>query len=617
MDSRNLKHAAGLGLLLLGVYLLTASGHFYAFDERQMYALTEALATRGSFALNEPGPDRPPVYSKYGPGQSIAALPLFWLGSLLSQALPPEARPWFQIAVVLWFNPLVTALIAALLYLAGRRIADEGPALLTALIYGLGTMAWPYTQTFFAEPLNALLWLGALLLIWRPDQPPPPLWAFAASGLLAGLAPAVKIQAGLALPLLGLYALWTARLGRHRWRLALAWGGGAGAALAALALYNAALFGSPLRTGYGDAVLSRFTAPFWEGFSGQLWGLRRGLIWASPLMLLAPLGLLTLWRRDRALAVLCAAMALAHVLFYATWFAWDGGGAWGPRFLNAVLPFLCLPLATLWTAPPGRVRWVRIAAVGLAALTLPVQFGALAVNMNQFFGHPQPSSQVLAHLSRAAELVVRAADRHLAPGRVVLVRGFAPSEDLSETLFPRWSLDRALIRVRPGGAPAQLVLSATSCPVVTGPSSMTISIDGKALATVLPCPGRIFRLFLPPVSTEVILEAPTWRPSEAGMARDEDLGIFLSSLSARAGGRPLRLAGDPLPLDPLPLRPNAMRDRLNDPRIPVWDFWWIYLHATDLPKPIIWRMTAAWLGLALIGVGAGGWLLRDAMRPSL
>jgi hypothetical protein len=60
------RTALGIALALLGIYLLTASGHFYAIDEVQMYALTEALGTRGTFVLYDPGPGKAPIYSKYG-----------------------------------------------------------------------------------------------------------------------------------------------------------------------------------------------------------------------------------------------------------------------------------------------------------------------------------------------------------------------------------------------------------------------------------------------------------------------------------------------------------------------------------------------------------------------
>jgi len=611
MDNSRTRAAPGIILLLWGIYLLTASGHFYAIDEVQMYALTEAIGTRGGFVFHDPDTGEVSLYSRYGPGQSIAALPLYWLGTLVSQVVPAEGRAWLRGAITFWFNPLVTALTAALIYQAGRRIARHGPALAAALIFGLGTMAWPYTQTFFAEPLQALLWLGAVVAIWRPDGAPPSARAFIVSGLLAGLAPTVKIQAGIGLPIIGLYALWSAYRARRFWPLTLAWGLGVALPLASLALYHTVLFGSPLRTGYGDEGRSGFITPFWEGFSGQVWGLHRGLIWSNPLLLLALPALAALWRRDRPVALVCAALALTQVLFHASWHAWDGGGAWGPRFLTAILPLLCLPLVALWSLPVARARWFSFLTAILAVVTLAVQAGALAVNMNQWFGARLPPAQVFAHLGALGEGFTRLYERHLAPGRVVLLRGFAPSEGTGEAQFPRWTTGNAWIRVRAADAPVTLSVSVSSCLVATGPPPLTLVVGEVTIADT-PCPGRIYRIPLPPATTEVRLVSPTWRPTSAGIPRDEDLGVYVSGIEARAGKQHLPLVGDRLPLDPVPLHPGVLRWHLSDWRIPVWDFWWAYLPLSTLPPSSIRGIMAAWGSVALGSIAAGLWLLARA-----
>ncbi|NTV65795.1 MAG: hypothetical protein HGA65_19985, partial [Oscillochloris sp.] len=331
-----MRVAGAIFCILLGLYLLTTGGHFYAFDEERMYDLTEAIGVRGVLYLNAPDSDQPPVYSSYGPGQSIAGLPLFLLGEVIAQGVPEDLRPWITRAVVGWFNPLITAFLAALVYLASRRITPHWPALLAALAYGLGSTAWPHTKTFFAEPLTALLWFMAFLLVWHPTGPAPTGPAIILAGFLAGLTPSVKIQAGLYIPILWAYLIAQPEVRRvsllQAVRTTLQFGLGAAIPLCALALYNLALFGSPLRTGYGDSIWELFTTPFSVGFGGQIWGLRRGLIWCMPLSLLIPPALIVLWRRDRGLALFCLAVFMSQLLFYATWFAWDGAGAWGPRF---------------------------------------------------------------------------------------------------------------------------------------------------------------------------------------------------------------------------------------------------------------------------------------------
>jgi hypothetical protein len=69
------SRAAAIFAALLGAYLLTTGGHFYAVDEEQMYGLTSAIATRGPLSLNAPALGEPPVYSTYGPGLFSGASP--------------------------------------------------------------------------------------------------------------------------------------------------------------------------------------------------------------------------------------------------------------------------------------------------------------------------------------------------------------------------------------------------------------------------------------------------------------------------------------------------------------------------------------------------------------
>jgi hypothetical protein len=97
-----------------------------------------------------------------------------------------------------------------------------------------------------------------------------------------------------------------------------------------------------------------------------------------------------------------------------------------------------------------------------------------------------------------------------------------------------------------------------------------------------------------------------------GIPRDEDLGVYVRWIEARAGTQRLSLVGDRLPLDPVSLHPGVLRWRLSDWRIPVWDFWWAYLPLSTLPPASIWGVLIAWGGLALASIVTGLWLLTRA-----
>lgn len=633
MPAAHVRGAAALFGVLFGLYLLTSGGHFYAVDEEMMFDVTESLALHGSFALNPSQLGAAPTYSQYGPGQSVAALPLFWLGRAIAGLFSPDAYPWLIRAIVSWFNPLITAAVAALLLVAvlrlgfGRRVAIG-----TALLYGLGTMAWPHSKTFFAEPLTALLFFGSYLALPvdtpRDGEPRERAWRpFLLAGLLAGLAPTVKIQSGIALPLLALFAALralraTGRQPRAAIPALAGWAVGAALPLGALAIYQQAAFGSPFRSGYGDSIWSQFSTDFWVGFGGQIWSSGRGILWYAPPLLLFPIGLWLLWRRDWQTAALCALIVVAHVLFYSKWIAWDGAGAWGPRFLNAVLPFMALPLAAFLDTLHGRRTPLRSGAlIVLALLAAPVQLAGLLISVNTFFSltrgddlsnYRVADSAIAVQLRIAADQLRQLYQIRFAPDSVALVSGFSYSED-GPRQVPRWTRPQATIALRPPpGEMLELDMELNSCFARPAPSPIAIAVAGRVLARdQAACPMRRYRFALPARPTTLTLSAAAWNPAAFGGERDEELGVMLQQIAAQVDGRPLALQGDTLPVAPMPRGAFAIRHWMGDHRMSHWDFWWWYLLHDRLSPGENLLLAAAWLAL---GLGSLGWGLRGILR---
>ncbi|MEZ4656016.1 MAG: hypothetical protein R2911_00415 [Caldilineaceae bacterium] len=178
MATRN-DGLALLMALLFCIYTLTNSGGFHIIDEVSLFAVTESLALRGAVDtnaiawtqfVNSPGevlgafgPDGQ-VYSKKGPAPSFAALPWYLLWRAL--AMLGVATPFVQLTL-LW-NGVITALTAGLLWLTARGLgyAEKVGAML-ALLFGLCTIAWPYANHFFGEPLSGL---GLLLCFYGLHQ---------------------------------------------------------------------------------------------------------------------------------------------------------------------------------------------------------------------------------------------------------------------------------------------------------------------------------------------------------------------------------------------------------------------------------------------------------------
>lgn len=253
-------------------------------------------------------------------------------------------------------------------------------ATVVALTYALATPIFPYATVLYGHGLCAATLVIALALVelatpdddtsWRAA---PGVWA----GALLGLAVLSEYPA--AVPALLLVGLAWRRQGR-RFALQMIAGGIPFALL--LAAYHLAAFGHPLETGYDFVYLPQFAegmavnygigAPQPDVALELLFGSYRGLLYLSPVLILASWGLVVATLHDAGLSRATAAVALAIVAFYvllnAGYYMWDGGASFGPRHMVPMLGPLALGLWPAWRVVPRAV--IVLAAVGVIAMLL-------------------------------------------------------------------------------------------------------------------------------------------------------------------------------------------------------------------------------------------------------
>jgi len=187
---------------LLACYLLTFTGVIDSSDGLSMFATTESAVRRGAFDSNQllwmgnqqgnigVGGD---LYSRKGLGMVLLGIPLVWF-----------AKYWPSIGLAhtaLLLNPLFTAWTGALLFRMARRLGwARRTAIASALIFGLGTMAWPYTQGYFSDPICAWGLFAAAYAMVAYAQSGRKLYLFG-SGLAWGLAYLTRTVNLLTLPI--------------------------------------------------------------------------------------------------------------------------------------------------------------------------------------------------------------------------------------------------------------------------------------------------------------------------------------------------------------------------------------------------------------------------------
>ncbi len=300
------------------------------------------------------------------PGTALTVVPVIAPFAWLRQ------RPFSDLAM-LQLGKLAAALCVALasgvFFRICRRVAPSAAWPGTAL-FAFGTCLWPVASQALWMHGPATLWLcvALYLLLEAKEQPAA---AYAVAGLALGLATLSRPSAAFFV-----VATVGASIAVRRWR-GLLWLLLGGLPLVAWLIFlNITQFGAPLRGGYlGDNWQE--APPWYLGLGGLLIAPSRGVLIYTPALLLAPAGLLCLWkdrRHDvcRSMITSWSMAAAATLVFYAHWYEWRGGWCFGPRFLCETMPVCCLLFAIAYQHVHHRI--LRHAAVGLVALSVAVQF---------------------------------------------------------------------------------------------------------------------------------------------------------------------------------------------------------------------------------------------------
>lgn len=390
-----------LVIFLSSIYLLTYSGRIESNDTRTLFNATASVVDYNDLLLdktswyNQPSPLNSPQQYPLTEFQAeqlpvILAAPLYWLA---------EHLPGIGLVHSVWlFNVFVSAAIGTLMFGYGLTLGyNERTALLGAILLGLTTAIWPYSKSFFREPLACLMILTSAFLLerWRAGRS----IRILAMGLVA-LAGALltKDAAIMALPALfilvtpslKLKSSWQDRMHSVvKWLLISLIGGFSVFLLASLLTAP-----SDLKAIYG--LIGRLTGrlattietmhialhSYLFSIGGSVWG-------TSPITLLAIPGLWILYRRRQyrylaAIPLLALSFALGYAVLRGV--HWFGGLSWPPRFLLPVIPFLMigtLPVLERLTQS-RRSSWVVLGLIALTIYSFWIQITGISLDWGTY-----------------------------------------------------------------------------------------------------------------------------------------------------------------------------------------------------------------------------------------
>ena len=142
-----------------------------------------------------------------------------------------------------------------------------------------------------------------------------------------------------------------------------------------------------------------WSTPLHEGVLGALFKPEKSIFLFDPLILLAAVLIVMLWKRldsvVRAYVVSSLVLLSGYIIFYARYTYWAGDFAWGDRYVSTAVEMIAMlsaPLLLHYGANLG--RWIRIGALVLIAISFVIQLASLMfwlpleIYQMETLGHP-------------------------------------------------------------------------------------------------------------------------------------------------------------------------------------------------------------------------------------
>lgn len=338
--------------LCLGILMsiLFSSGQIENPDTHLRLTQTRIINEDGKFGLpNDVGEDHHgniaitdsgQRHMVYNPGQSLLFLPIYFVADNIQEN---EADSYYTATFLVSFiNYLIHALCALFLFKITSSIGfSSRKSYFVAFVFLLTSYSFSFAQSTYEHHFEMLfILLGYYFIISKSN-------VYYAS--MAGLAIAIGIifrsTSVLAIP--GILLLIENTKTRLYFLSFLAPG------VIAILVYNFYRFGNPLETGYNLAwmLANGQNIEFWTvkriplSLIGFLFSPAKGLLFFSPTIILALIGISRLWKRHRRLTLSILTLCGFYFLTFSMNFAWHGSiWSFGPRYILPVLPFLYIPL---------------------------------------------------------------------------------------------------------------------------------------------------------------------------------------------------------------------------------------------------------------------------------
>jgi hypothetical protein len=396
--------ALAILILLAAIYSIPYSGTFVTDDEHILssQAISIAFDSHPDFSrvIGNSRVYQFSVYSKTSADQALNIEPAQALiGALLAKfsVLIHTGR----IQTLFLLNIWVTALTAAILFLTVvlRGYSPRG-AVIIAFLFGLGTMAFPYSRTYFRDPLAMLFLTCAIYfssgICRHTDESQKTGWKLWCGFILSSAAGVLaKNTILIAIPIL-LIEIWIARFSFIRDRIMnkrrdkRLWFVIFLAMILLVSIWFLVIPKIPLLARftpsyYGFLLKYFFTTPrpnFLQAILGPLVSPGKSIFLFSPILVLSIWCLFKDFRNSWSAWLYLIVLIIAQALFYDS--EWAGHINWGPRYLLPATPLLLLSIAPV--IDKGLDRFQKISGLlCISLVSLFVQLLGVLPPIRQYF----------------------------------------------------------------------------------------------------------------------------------------------------------------------------------------------------------------------------------------
>ena len=289
----------------------------------------------------------------------------------------------------------MTAITGTVLYFFALHLgASITGAIFAAFTFGLATPAWGWATAFFGHALAGSCLFLAFTAICYLKQSQPKKWRDTILGFVVGAllswAIVVEYPSAISSAIIAAFGITTILPWERKRKVQVLAGAMIGSVIfiTPLLLYNANAFDSPFHVGYQEHQIFEghkqgivgITYPRLNVLYKILFSQYRGIFWLSPILIIFPFAFYRQLRLLKLRNITVTAMIIIayYLLFNSAYYYWDGVWSTGPRYITPILPFVCLPIARLWTQADSRINK---ALFGLFSLSFLISLICVSVTM--------------------------------------------------------------------------------------------------------------------------------------------------------------------------------------------------------------------------------------------